>query len=245
MVVPADGGAADAPRAPAPEPWLVFFAAANGELIDNWDVGGLRGTGSHDYAVSGLFVPEARAIPFDAAPRALGPLYRLPRQALLDDKAASSRSFPRSARGLVRRAVRVRGSRLYVQATGEEEFEAFPKTETRFFSPDADAEITFVHDAAGKTNSLLVRHEDEPDWRAYRVPPNLRPTLRRGSLVPVTIKNRQHQSNSGCHQELRRGNPGAIARSNWIGLSTSSTILGRVVNYCNSTRNASPDFEDG
>jgi indole-3-acetate monooxygenase len=49
----------------------------------------LRGTGSHDYAVSGLFVPQARAIPFDGAPRAPGPLYRLPRQALLDNTMAA------------------------------------------------------------------------------------------------------------------------------------------------------------
>jgi indole-3-acetate monooxygenase len=79
----------DAPRPAAPEPWLVFFPAKDGELIDNWDVGGLRGTGSHDYAVSGLFVPQARAIPFDAEPRAPGPLYRLPRQALLDNTMAA------------------------------------------------------------------------------------------------------------------------------------------------------------
>jgi alkylation response protein AidB-like acyl-CoA dehydrogenase len=49
----------------------------------------LRGTGSHDYAVSGLFVPRARAISFDSAPRAPGPLYRLPRQALLDNMMAA------------------------------------------------------------------------------------------------------------------------------------------------------------
>ena len=67
-----DGGDKDAPRPPAPEARLVFFPAADGKLIENWDVGGLRGTGSHDYAVSGLFVPEPRAIPFDGAPRALG-----------------------------------------------------------------------------------------------------------------------------------------------------------------------------
>ena len=81
-------GDADTPP-PAPEAWLVFFPEANGELIDNWDVGGLRGTGSHDYAVSGLFVPLTRAIPFDAAPRAPGSLYRLPRQALLDNTMAA------------------------------------------------------------------------------------------------------------------------------------------------------------
>jgi alkylation response protein AidB-like acyl-CoA dehydrogenase len=81
-------GDADTPP-PSPEAWLVFFPAPDGELIDNWDVGGLRGTGSHDYAVSGLFVPRARAIPFDATPRAPGPLYRLPRQALLDNTMAA------------------------------------------------------------------------------------------------------------------------------------------------------------
>jgi len=79
----------DVTRPSAPEPWLVFFPAADGELIDNWDVSGLRGTGSHDYAVSGLFVPQARAIPFNAPPRAPGPLYRLPRQALLDNTMAA------------------------------------------------------------------------------------------------------------------------------------------------------------
>jgi alkylation response protein AidB-like acyl-CoA dehydrogenase len=85
-----DGAAGDADTPPpAPEAWLVFFPAPDGELIDNWDVGGLRGTGSHDYAVCGLFVPRARAIPFDAAPRARGPLYRLPRQALLDNMMAA------------------------------------------------------------------------------------------------------------------------------------------------------------
>lgn len=88
LVVP-DDSAKNAPGPPAPEPWLVFFPAAGGALIENWDVGGPRGTGSHDYTVAGLFVPRARAIPFEAAPRAPGPLYRLPRQALLDNMMAA------------------------------------------------------------------------------------------------------------------------------------------------------------
>ena len=89
LVVAEGGRDEDASRPLTPEPWLVFFPAGDGELIDNWDVGGLRGTGSHDYSVSGLFVPRARAIPFNVAPRAPGPLYRLPRQALLDNTMAA------------------------------------------------------------------------------------------------------------------------------------------------------------
>jgi indole-3-acetate monooxygenase len=81
-IVEAGSGATDETR-------LVFFPAQQGRLIDNWDVGGLRGTGSHDYAVDGLFVPETHAISLDAPPRADGPLYRLPLQALLDNTMAT------------------------------------------------------------------------------------------------------------------------------------------------------------
>jgi indole-3-acetate monooxygenase len=72
-----------------PQSLLVFFPAADGERIDTWDTGGLRGTGSHDYAVHDLFVPNERACAFDAAPRVPGLLYRLPRQALLDNAMAA------------------------------------------------------------------------------------------------------------------------------------------------------------
>ena len=69
----------------------------------------------------------------------------------------------------VRFAVRVRGSRLFVQATGEDEFEVFPETETEFFGRDVDFQITFVKDADGKVNSLVVHPEEGCDLRASRV----------------------------------------------------------------------------
>jgi len=80
-----------APRPTAtgtPEAVLVFFGATDGERIDTWDTGGLRGTGSHDYAVRDLFVPSHRALAFDDPPRVPGLLYRLPCQALLDNAMA-------------------------------------------------------------------------------------------------------------------------------------------------------------
>ena len=67
----------------------MFFPAQQGELIDTWDVGGLRGTGSHDYAVRDLFVPATHTITWGDPPRVSGALYRLPRQALLDNAMAA------------------------------------------------------------------------------------------------------------------------------------------------------------
>jgi D-alanyl-D-alanine-carboxypeptidase/D-alanyl-D-alanine-endopeptidase len=71
--------------------------------------------------------------------------------------------------GTIRFAVQARGSRLFIQATGEDEFEAFPETETRFLVRDLGAEITFEKDAGGRADSLVVHHEDRSDWRAQRV----------------------------------------------------------------------------
>jgi indole-3-acetate monooxygenase len=66
----------------APVTRLLFFPAQACEIIDTWDSIGLRGSGSHDYAVSDLFVPAARSLSFREQPVESGPLYAIPTIAL-------------------------------------------------------------------------------------------------------------------------------------------------------------------
>jgi indole-3-acetate monooxygenase len=66
----------------APEVRLVFLPVSDVEIIDTWYVAGLRGTGSHDYAVVDRFVPAHRACWFSQAPVQSSPLYTLPVLAL-------------------------------------------------------------------------------------------------------------------------------------------------------------------
>jgi indole-3-acetate monooxygenase len=61
---------------------ILFFSATDCEILDTWHSVGLRGTGSHDYAVSDVFVPAARSLSFREPPVEPGPLYALPTVAL-------------------------------------------------------------------------------------------------------------------------------------------------------------------
>jgi alkylation response protein AidB-like acyl-CoA dehydrogenase len=62
----------------APVTRILFFPAAACEIIDTWHSIGLRGTGSHDFAVADVFVPAAHSLSFREPPVETGPLYALP-----------------------------------------------------------------------------------------------------------------------------------------------------------------------
>jgi indole-3-acetate monooxygenase len=60
-------------------PLVTFFPTDRCEIIDTWDVGGLRGSGSHDYQIDNQFVPAEHTIPDQGGdPICAGILYRYP-----------------------------------------------------------------------------------------------------------------------------------------------------------------------
>lgn len=63
----------------APDMRLMLFPTSAAEIMDTWRVAGLRGTGSHDFSVHDLFVPEDHAIAgFSAKPTQPGTLFETP-----------------------------------------------------------------------------------------------------------------------------------------------------------------------
>ncbi len=64
-----------------PELRMCGLPADQVTIIDNWDVSGLAGTGSHDFVLEGAFVPERYAINMLSRPENrhyTGPLYAMP-----------------------------------------------------------------------------------------------------------------------------------------------------------------------
>jgi alkylation response protein AidB-like acyl-CoA dehydrogenase len=66
----------------APEVVMAYLPRDSCHVLDTWYVMGMRGTGSHDVAVTDVFVPTARTFPlvpeFTPGSHYQGPLYRFP-----------------------------------------------------------------------------------------------------------------------------------------------------------------------
>ncbi|MEW6474906.1 MAG: acyl-CoA dehydrogenase family protein [Actinomycetota bacterium] len=82
---------------------MVYFPSEECEIIDTWDVMGMRGTGSNDISVTDVYVPRSRTFPmvpdFEPGSHYRGPLYRLP----VVGPAASG--IPTPMLGVARRAL--------------------------------------------------------------------------------------------------------------------------------------------
>jgi len=66
-----------------PDVRYLFVPVAEAQLLDTWHVRGMRGTGTHHFAVNDVFVPEWRTV-LSVTPPLLesGPLYKIPRTLL-------------------------------------------------------------------------------------------------------------------------------------------------------------------
>src|SRR6266702_5258701 len=73
-----------------PEARYLFVPVAEAELLDTWHVRGMRGTGTHHFAVNDVFVPAERSVLSATAPLLEpGPLYKIPRTLLFASGDAS------------------------------------------------------------------------------------------------------------------------------------------------------------
>ena len=72
-----------------PELRSLLFRRDQVELHDTWDTSGLRGTGSHDYAIMDLFVPAERTITLNTPSRLPDALYNMPLMSLMDSMMAT------------------------------------------------------------------------------------------------------------------------------------------------------------
>jgi CubicO group peptidase (beta-lactamase class C family) len=65
--------------------------------------------------------------------------------------------------------VSVKDDKVFVQATGQQALQIFPKTKTEFFYKAVDAQITFVPDEEGQVNQLIL-HQNGRDLKGTRQP---------------------------------------------------------------------------
>ena len=78
-----------APGGDAPRQHMVLVPASQIVRLDNWDVAGLSGTGSSDYTIEDVVVPEARIVGWQRRDAIDRPLYRFPLFPLLALSIAS------------------------------------------------------------------------------------------------------------------------------------------------------------
>ncbi len=93
----------------APRNHMLLFRAADVHSLDTWHTSGLRGTGSTDFAVHDLFVPEGRASGYLVRALPDRPLFRFPQFALLAHGVAAVAMG--IARASIREFVRIAGEK--------------------------------------------------------------------------------------------------------------------------------------
>jgi alkylation response protein AidB-like acyl-CoA dehydrogenase len=134
-IVLRDGEPVIGPRG-APLMREFFFPASVTEIIDTWDSTGLRGTASHHYAVSDVFVPASHTMWFQEPPANDAPLYRMPPVAMFATFIGAV------SLGIARHAV--------------DEFVTLAEAKTPALSPTVLADKPLAHDRLGRAHALVT-----------------------------------------------------------------------------------------
>ena len=119
VAAPAESHNGNAPSAPPPPdsvpgaaagPRILLMPKCQVQIVDSWQVAGLRGTGSFSFEVADRFIPQEHTYIQDGPPWADGPLYIIPRTLLF------AAGFATVALGVARRsleiAIEVAGQRM-------------------------------------------------------------------------------------------------------------------------------------
>jgi indole-3-acetate monooxygenase len=157
-----------------PALWRVVFPAADCTILDTWDVTGLRGTGSHDWTVGEVFVPERRTQHFATRwTRWPGTLYALPVHAYLGNQ------FSHVATGIAR--------------AGLDALAELAGSKTPYTTPGLLREQAQVQESMGRAEALLGAAQ------AYRiaVTADIWATVAAGR--PATLEQQARCRLAACH----------------------------------------------
>ena len=150
----------------APDVRLALMPTAATASVDTWAVAGLRGTGSNDFEVEGLVVPEARTVSLvsDTA-REPGPLYAFPAFGLL--ALAIGAVGLGIARGAIQDLIDLGAGKVPAMAT--KSLADQPDTQIRLARSEASlrAARAFVDTAIGEAwEQAVQRHDVDLERRA-------------------------------------------------------------------------------
>ncbi|MGE0226602.1 MAG: acyl-CoA dehydrogenase family protein [Acetobacteraceae bacterium] len=128
-------------------------------IVDTWSVMGMKGTGSQDFTVEDVFVPEHRSVLSDAAPAQTGPLYN--RRAwfvtLWTPSAANALGIARGAIDTLRELAQTEASTLSTQLLRDR-----PAVQARVGEAEAivQAARAYVFDTVGRVWDAVTAGRD-------------------------------------------------------------------------------------
>lgn len=138
-----DNGAPHVNAAGVPETRTCFVRLSECEILDTWYTTGLRGTGSHDLAIHGVFVPAERTFSFQDPHlvKRPGPLYAFPLMFLAKGAAPALGIARHAIDAVVENAGRKPARRMIVGERGE--------------PPKLLREEVFVQESVARAETLL------------------------------------------------------------------------------------------